>query len=1066
MNTQIHAEPVPPHASLRNALRGLPDAFANMSRPAAATTLGLIYLVTAAFGLAATQTTGAIAAFWPSSAIIVALLFRRPDWFNPLTLTACLLANIAAVLLVDAHLGEAIYSSFSNCLEIMAAICALRRIGDTAEDFLDLRNCLLAVGALALVSLVAAIFGATILAAASGQQWAHWAETSFIADFSSYILLVPPILFHGRSDVLSSRSGGGRRYFALVLLAIYFAGAFWLVFIDRSYTSIAAFGPAFIWLALSWGISATAAACALVAVASILQIIIDVGTSASILSYYLASHILEAQVTASLSVFAFIPLAIVVVQRAALNRDIEQERASAMAAARLNRLVLDTISDGVVSFDHGGDVITANKSARNLLAPAPDKAAAGPTGRACDLIVPDELIPTISELRGDGPAAERTLDIRSAAGALRLDARLEPLLDENERRIGVLAVLRDITQTHAAQERTRALESRFQTLYHSTPAVLHSIDADGRLLSVSDRWLDVFGYERDEVIGRPANEFLTNDSREIHTRAREELHETGVVHDVPYRFVRKDGVEIDMLLSATVERDPDGGIVRSLGVMNEVSELRRLQGRLTRSEALRTAVFDQVAEAIVTTNVDGTVLTFNQAALDVFGICSDEISGQPLSRFIRSPDTGSDLIEGWIASSDVTQHAAEELALLRCGDERRIHVDLSMSRIALDDATVLVFVGRDVSDRVMARIEIERAHQTLEDAIGSITDGFALFDENHRLSIFNASYRRMIDKCADLIVVGSRHEDIVRAGLERGQYGPCSNSDEAVASIIERHRAGDGPFEIEMHDGRWIRVVICETKSGGRVGIRSDITALKTMQRQLESRNSELQRANSDLQNFVRVASHDLKSPLRAIGLVVEWTREDIAEGNLEEVDENFQTIVGRIKRMQALLDDLLVYSRIGRDPNRAERLDVRDLAHDIAELLEQDGFAIEIAIDSSIRTIETQKSPLHTVLRNLVANALKHHDRETGHVRVSCRRTGKFAEFAVQDDGPGVDPDHHDAIFQLFTTLHSRDNTEGSGMGLAIVKKYVNLHGGEVWLDTPKTGRGTIFRFTWPIAA
>ncbi|MEZ5823429.1 MAG: ATP-binding protein [Geminicoccaceae bacterium] len=459
------------------------------------------------------------------------------------------------------------------------------------------------------------------------------------------------------------------------------------------------------------------------------------------------------------------------------------------------------------------------------------------------------------------------------------------------------------------------------------------------------------------------------------------------------------------------------------------------------------------------------MLTFNQAALDVFGVCREDIAGQPVSRFIRSPDVEGNLIEDWIRSTESPRHAAEEL-LASALRRRKAHPCRSEHvRIALEDSTVLVFVGRDVSERIKARSEIERAHQTLQDAIGSIQDGFALFDENNRLSVFNASYRRMLDRCTDLIVAGTPHEDIVRTGLKRGQYGPSSNNEEWVEAVIEHHRDSHEVFEIEMHDGRWIRVATCKTSTGGTVGIRSDITALKAMQQQLESRNNELQRANSDLQNFVRVASHDLKSPLRAIGLVVEWTRQDIEDGNMEEVDENFQTIIGRIKRMQALLDDLLTYSRIGRDPSRAETLDVRELTHDIVELLEQDGFRIEIDIDPSIDTIIAQKSPLHTVLRNLVANALKHHDEKTGNIRISCKQRGSFAEFAVEDDGPGVDPAHHEAIFQLFTTLHSRDDTEGSGMGLAIVKKYVNLHGGNVWLESPEEGKGSVFRFTWPIS-
>ncbi|MEZ5823430.1 MAG: PAS domain-containing protein [Geminicoccaceae bacterium] len=421
-----------------------------------------------------------------------------------------------------------------------------------------------------------------------------WAKTSFIADFSSFILLVPPILFFGQSKLIAPRRRA-HGSLAIGLLALYFAGAFWLTFIDRSYTSIAAFGPVFIWLALFWGISATAFACALIALASIMQIIIDVGADAPNLTYYLANRILEAQMTASLNVFAFIPLAIVVVQRAVLDRDIERERAKSISAARLNRIVLDTISDGVLSLDHDGKVITANKSARRLLAHGNEDGARDTVTSPSLESIPDELCSAFRELRSEGRSVKRSLELHSDNETLRLDSRLEPLLDEGGQPIGVLAVLCDVTQAHEARELTLALENRFQTLYHSTPALLHSIDSAGRLISVSDRWLDVLGYERSEVIGRRSTEFLTAESQELAKDVLRTFREQGYVHDIPYRFVRKDGVEVDMLLSATSERDPSGKIIRSLAVMHEFTEIRRLQRSPFPHEALQTAIFDHVA---------------------------------------------------------------------------------------------------------------------------------------------------------------------------------------------------------------------------------------------------------------------------------------------------------------------------------------------------------------------------------------------------------------------------------------------------------------------------------------
>ena len=123
-------------------------------------------------------------------------------------------------------------------------------------------------------------------------------------------------------------------------------------------------------------------------------------------------------------------------------------------------------------------------------------------------------------------------------------------------------------------------------------------------------------------------------------------------------------------------------------------------------------------------------------------------------------------------------------------------------------------------------------------------------------------------------------------------------------------------------------------------------------------------------------------------------------------------------------------------------------------------GFSVNAA--GKLPTFSTQRVPLELVLRNLIQNAIKHHDRADGHVTVSVREEAEWVEFAVQDDGPGIAPAFHERIFQIFQTLQPRDDVEGSGMGLAVVKKVVESLGGAIAVDSAE-GQGATFRFTWP---
>lgn len=224
----------------------------------------------------------------------------------------------------------------------------------------------------------------------------------------------------------------------------------------------------------------------------------------------------------------------------------------------------------------------------------------------------------------------------------------------------------------------------------------------------------------------------------------------------------------------------------------------------------------------------------------------------------------------------------------------------------------------------------------------------------------------------------------------------------------------------------------------------------------------QLRRANANLEEFTYVASHDLRSPLRGIRDLVEWIGEDLAGTEPPSVTKNLDRIRVRIDRMQGLVDALLEYARSGLGPERLVRVDLAEILAGIADLQPMpDGFVL--AIDVQVGPFLAAQTPLATVLRNLIGNAVKHHDRPTGQVRVSARPHGEFCRIDVTDDGPGIPAAAHERIFRLFQTL-SEPEPGGSGIGLALVKRLVGTHGGRIEV-MPNTDnqRGTTFRVWWP---
>lgn len=231
----------------------------------------------------------------------------------------------------------------------------------------------------------------------------------------------------------------------------------------------------------------------------------------------------------------------------------------------------------------------------------------------------------------------------------------------------------------------------------------------------------------------------------------------------------------------------------------------------------------------------------------------------------------------------------------------------------------------------------------------------------------------------------------------------------------------------------------------------------------LSKANTELARANQDLEEFASIISHDLKGPMRAL----RYMAEDLSKcASLQVVPDALVQIANmraQSQRMSEMLTSLLEYSSAGRKEEVAEEVDTAALA---ATILRSTPRPPGIAIQTTgvWPGIETLRAPLDLVLRNLVDNAIKHHDQVSGTIRLGCEDAGDWLRFEIEDDGPGIDARHHAAVFLPFRRLRLDPPGEGQGMGLAFVKRWVEAAGGRIGLtsNAPQQ-RGTLFWVEWP---
>ena len=244
--------------------------------------------------------------------------------------------------------------------------------------------------------------------------------------------------------------------------------------------------------------------------------------------------------------------------------------------------------------------------------------------------------------------------------------------------------------------------------------------------------------------------------------------------------------------------------------------------------------------------------------------------------------------------------------------------------------------------------------------------------------------------------------------------------------------------------------------------LQEELRERKEIEKQREALIIELENKNTELERFTYTVSHDLKSPLVTIGGFLGYLEEDAHSGNIERLQQDIQRINSAAKKMKSLLDELLELSRIGRIMNPPENISFQEIVQEALENIEgrlNDG-KIEVRVRSDLPVVWGDRARLVEVMQNLLDNAAKFTQNNADPlIEVGCRQEGDKQIFFVKDNGIGIEPQYHSRVFELFDKLDP--NSEGTGIGLALVKRIVNVHNGKIWVESQGKCKGTIFCFT-----
>jgi PAS domain S-box-containing protein len=414
----------------------------------------------------------------------------------------------------------------------------------------------------------------------------------------------------------------------------------------------------------------------------------------------------------------------------------------------------------------------------------------------------------------------------------------------------------------------------------------------------------------------------------------------------------------------------------------------------------------------------------------------------------------------------VKQFDNEELRLL---DLRQSNYNFvgSLSTLVIWLGAIISVLGTAVSvhlfkdltkDLREQELHLQESRNLAQTIVGNVVDGVVVIDGRSRIeSLNNAALTMFGYTTAD--VLGKDWHMLI------GSESPILTNQLSQWMGV-RHNGAWFPIEIsisniELDDRQLLTIRDITERQIASAQLQSRSDELAKLNLALVSANCILADRNQELDQFAYIISHDLKAPLRAIANLSEWLEADL-DGKLPAENQlQLQLLRARVHRMYALLDGVLEYARIGRTEIALETVSVEILLAEIVDILAPPpSFKMEFA--SPLPTFTTSRVLLRQVLTNLMDNALKYHpDPEQICLQVSVEEFEEYYEFAVTDNGEGIDPEFHQRIFVIFQTLEARDERESTGVGLAIVKKIVEREGGKVSLKS-EIGKGSTFSFTW----